>query len=87
MTYLIVHPDGRLERIMLGADLEKGQQLQLLVRGDCWKASELEEGGFGLISEAVAPGFVYEDMELATKDMVLKEFPQLWDHLARFARV
>ncbi len=66
LAYLIVHPDGRLDRKMLGADLERGQQLQLLVPGGCWKASELESGEFGLISEAVAPGFDYADMELAT---------------------
>ncbi len=33
LTYLIVHPDGRLEKEVLGCDLEKGQRLQLLVRG------------------------------------------------------
>ncbi len=86
LTYLIVHPDGRLDRKMLGADLERGQQLQLLVPGGCWKASELESGGFGLLSEAVAPGFDYADMELATRETVQSQFPQLWDRLAKYVK-
>ena len=86
LTYLIVHPDGRLERNVLGFDLAQGQQPQLLVRGGCWKATELEGGEFGLLSEAVAPGFDYEDMELATREIVLSQFPQLWDRLAKYIK-
>jgi predicted cupin superfamily sugar epimerase len=86
LTYLVVHPDGRLEQNILGADLEQGQQLQLLVRGGCWKASELASGEFGLISEAVAPGFDYADMELATKETLQNQFPQLWDRLVKYVR-
>ncbi len=44
LSYLIIHPDGKLERKVLGFDLDSGQQLQLIVRGGCWKASELESG-------------------------------------------
>jgi len=86
LTYLIVHPEGRLERTVLGSALAQGQQLQLLVRGGCWKASELEDGEFGLLSEAVAPGFDYADMELATAAGVQNQFPQLWDSLAKYIK-
>ena len=86
LAYLIVHPDGRLERQVLGPDLAQGQQLQLLVRGGCWKASELESGEYGLISEAVVPGFEYEDMELATPELVRRRFPALWDKLAKYVK-
>ena len=86
LAYLIVHPDGRLERSILGSDLAQGQQLQLLVPAGCWKASELLGGEFGLISEAVAPGFDYADMELATQALVLSLFPQLWDSLSKYVK-
>lgn len=86
LTYLILHPDGTLETKVLGIDLEKGQQLQLIVRGGCWKATELEAGEFGLISEAVSPGFEYEDMELAEKQLLKNQFPQLWDSISRYIR-
>lgn len=86
LSYLILHPDGNLETKVLGFDLDKGQQLQLIVRGGCWKATELEAGEFGLISEAVSPGFDYEDMELAERTIIKNRFPQLWDRISKYVR-
>lgn len=86
LSYLIVHPDGNLERKVLGVDLDRGQQLQLIVRGGCWKASELETGEFGLISEAVSPGFEYDDMELAKEETIKNRFPHLWDQVSKYVR-
>jgi hypothetical protein len=86
LSYLILHPDGKLETKVLGVELDKGQQLQLIVRGGCWKATELKAGEFGLISEAVSPGFEYEDMELAEQKIIKNQFPQLWDRIALYIR-
>ncbi|TAN67541.1 MAG: cupin domain-containing protein [Methylobacter sp.] len=86
LSYLIVHPDGNLERKVLGLDLDRGQQLQLIVRGGCWKATELETGEFGLISEAVSPGFEYDDMELAKEELIKNRFPHLWDQVSKYVR-
>ncbi|MFI3157689.1 MAG: cupin domain-containing protein [Methylococcaceae bacterium] len=86
LSYLIIHPDGNLERKVLGFDLDKGQQLQLIVRGGCWKATALEAGEFGLVSEAVSPAFEYEDMELAEAKIIKNQFPHLWDQISRYVR-
>jgi predicted cupin superfamily sugar epimerase len=86
LTYLIVHPDGNLEKRILGADLDNGQQLQLIVTGGCWKATELEAGEFGLISEAVSPGFDYDDMELAEQSLIKSQFPHLWEQISKYVR-
>jgi predicted cupin superfamily sugar epimerase len=86
LTYLIVHPDGHLEKRILGADLDNGQQLQLIVKGGCWKATELESGEFGLISEAVSPGFDYADMELAEPSLIKSRFPDLWEQISKYVR-
>lgn len=61
---------------MLGPDLAAGQQLQLTVRGGVWKASHLPEGTYGLISEAVSPGFEFADMTLGERELLLNQFPQ-----------
>jgi len=81
LTYLIVHPDGQLERVRLGNNPAAGEQLQLLVKGGCWKTSLLETGEFGLISEAVSPGFEYADMASITSQEVQARFPKLWPEL------
>lgn len=86
LRYVIIHSDGRLEHKILGTDLNKGQQLQLIVKGGCWKASELETGEFGLISEAVSPSFDYADMELANSANIKSAFPQLWEQLLKYVR-
>ncbi len=70
IIYYLIHPDGQLEQITLGANLREGQVPQLVVKGGVWKASRLKNGEFGLISEAVAPGFVYDDNILATSDLL-----------------
>ena len=74
--YYLIYPDGRLENVVLGPDLAAGQQLQLIVRGGVWKASHLPEGSYGLISEAVSPGFEFADMTLGERELLLNEFPQ-----------
>jgi hypothetical protein len=90
ITYFIIHPDGQLETTTLGNDLSNGQQLQLTVRGGCWKASELEKGqhdfDYGLLSEAVSPGFEYEDMELAEKPAIQTLFPAIFADIEKYIR-
>ena len=70
IRYHLIHPDGRYEQRLMGPDLVSGQQLQLLVQGGCWKASELDGGDadYGLISEAVCPAFDYRDHQFACAD-------------------
>ncbi|MDH5710605.1 MAG: cupin domain-containing protein [Gammaproteobacteria bacterium] len=77
ITYYIIHPDGQFETQVLGNDLSKGQTPQLTVKGGCWKASELTEGEYGLLSEAVSPGFEYEDMVLANINDIQRYPPKL----------
>ena len=79
ITYHLLHPTGELETTVMGSDVRNGQVLQLTVPGGVWKASEIPSDGshgFGLISEAVTPGFEYDDMTLGYKDLLMARFPQ-----------
>ena len=84
ITYLILYPSGRLDKVKLGLNFTNGEVGQLLVPGGCWKAAVLEEGEFGLIGEAVAPGFDYRDMEIAKADDLRQNFPDIWDEIAPY---
>ncbi len=86
LTYILISSNGKLDKKILGADLDKGHQLQLIVRADCWKATELPEGEFGLVSEAVSPGFEYEDMELAEENIIKKLFPHLVEQISKYIK-
>ena len=79
ITYYLIHPDGKLETRVLGPDVINGQELQFVVPGGVWKASRIGTDGFagyGLIGEAVAPGFEYSDMQLGNTEQMLETFPQ-----------
>jgi hypothetical protein len=84
--YYMLHPDGRMETAVLGPDLAAGQRLQLTVRGGVWKASHLPTGSYGLISEAVAPGFDFADMALGERDELLVAFPEHAAEIEAFTR-
>ncbi|MNV07390.1 hypothetical protein D3C71_978150 [compost metagenome] len=78
IQYSLIYPDGTLKTVVMGNDLIAGQSLQLNVPGGIWKASRLVEGssGFGLISEAVSPGFDFADMEMGDRKKLSEEFPE-----------
>ena len=84
LRYYLIHPDGQLQKAVLGPDLSAGQQLQLLVPGGVWKATELVTGDFGLLSEAVTPGFDFADMTLGEFTVLQQQFPQHQALLERF---
>nr|VFJ63880.1 MAG: hypothetical protein BECKDK2373B_GA0170837_11303 [Candidatus Kentron sp. DK] len=86
LRYLIVHPDGQLQRARLGANPAAGEQLQLLVKGGCWKTAILDAGQFSLLSEAVSPGFQYSDMALITGQELQTRFPALWPELKNYTK-
>ncbi|RMH31260.1 MAG: cupin domain-containing protein [Nitrospirae bacterium] len=86
LTYLLITPDGRLTRRVLGPDLARGHELQIVVSGGTWKATVLEAGEFGLISEVAVPAFDSRDREFGTGDRIRRLFPSLWSELASYLK-
>lgn len=79
ITYYMLNTNGSLQTTILGPDPTKGHQMQMMVKGGTWKASKTSTDGmygYGLIGEAVAPGFEYSDMQLGKTAMLLKQFPE-----------
>jgi predicted cupin superfamily sugar epimerase len=78
IQYSLIFPDGTLKTVVMGSDVIAGQCLQLHVPGGVWKASRLTDGlaGYGLISEAVSPGFDYADMKLGHRQKLSELFPE-----------
>ncbi|KHA73488.1 cupin [Pseudomonas chlororaphis] len=78
IEYSLIHANGSLHTLVMGSDILSGHLLQLHVPGGVWKASRLLDGeyGFGLISEAVSPGFDFADMEMGNRKKLIAAFPQ-----------
>jgi predicted cupin superfamily sugar epimerase len=87
ITYHMIYPDGHYEKVVVGPDILNGQQLQLAVPGGTYKAAELTSGAFGLVSEAVAPGWEIADMIDVRRDELLKQFPQHIVIIERLANI
>lgn len=81
LSYTLLSPKGKLLHYILGPDVLKGQHPQLTVPGGFWKASQLLCGEFGLISEAVCPGFDYDDHDMASAAEIRARYPEHWPQL------
>ena len=68
---------GELVVYTLGSALEKNQSLQIVIPANCWFGAKVNEGNsYVLAGCTVAPGFDFNDFELADRSALLKEFPQ-----------
>jgi hypothetical protein len=82
-----IDDSGVLSRFILGSDILNNQSPQLVVPKGKWQASRLKAGGrWALMGSTVAPGFEFEDFELADRDRMLLQFPQLSQDLRSFTR-
>lgn len=86
IKYLTISPSGELETFTLGPNLSEGQVLQKIVKAEYWKASILESGEFGLLSEAVCPEFDYRYWTMAKPEALKSQFPHLWDNIAPYIK-
>lgn len=76
-------PSGQLSEITMGQDFQQGQKLQHIVPAGDWFAST-SYGEYSLVGCTVAPGFEFEDFEMAKKENLIKEFPQHQEILKEF---
>lgn len=87
ITIHVIAPNGRYSEIRLGSDPEAGEVLQAAVRAGCWFASQItDEKSFALVGCTVAPGFDFDDFELAERDKLVEVYPQYRDVITRLTR-
>lgn len=67
MALEISQAPGRIERVMLGCDLNAGERPQAVVPAHAWQAAQ-SLGDWTLVGCTVAPGFEFAGFELAPKD-------------------
>jgi len=83
----IIEPSGHLKRKLLGNDLNEGQEFQCCVPANHWFCAELiEPNSFALVGCTMAPGFDYEDFELADPHELSAQYPQHTELVKRFTK-
>ena len=67
---------GILTKHLLGRDIDNGQSFTCVIKAGSWFGSRCEvKDRFSLVGCTVAPGFDFEDFELAKREELSKEFP------------
>jgi len=70
-------PDGIGKTVILGSDLLRGMQPQLIVPGGVRQGARLlKNRKFALLGATVSPGFELADYEAGERDDLIKSYPQ-----------
>lgn len=73
----IIDRQGDYSQIKLGMNLDDGEVLQAMVPFGSWfGANLLTPDAFALTGCTVAPGFDFDDLEIARRDVLVKRFPE-----------
>ena len=86
VTIYRITPAGKLLTTIVGRDFENGEELQAVIPFGEWFGAEVnDKGSFALVGCTVAPGFHFEDFELANCDDLEKEFPAEYDVIQKLS--
>jgi predicted cupin superfamily sugar epimerase len=75
---LLLYPDGRVSRPVLGSDLAAGQRPQIVVPAGVWQASQTL-GAWSLVGTVVVPPYTDDIVEFGRADELVADYS---DHAA-----
>jgi predicted cupin superfamily sugar epimerase len=74
---LLLYPEGKSERIILGQDVLNGQHVQFTVKRGIWQCSHLLPGGqYALAGTTMSPGYEDSDYEGGEREAMIRQYPQ-----------
>lgn len=77
--------EGKLVVGLLGNDVGKGELPQVFVPANTWFSAKIKDSaGYSLVSCTVAPGFDYADFELAIREQLTRDYPDLSQIIEQF---
>jgi predicted cupin superfamily sugar epimerase len=86
LTFHRLDDDGGHRVTLLGGDVARGQEPQVIVPADTWQAAQASPDGWSLCGCTVAPGFDFADWELPSRSEAQARFPQRTELIARLTR-
>ena len=87
LEIFVLQTSGELETIRLGNNIEAGECFQYVVPANLWFASRpIATADFCFVGCTVAPGFDFEDFELADANTLSAQYPQHHDCIHQLCR-
>ena len=89
LAVLLLHPDGRGETIVLGADVLAGQTPQLVVPRGVWQGAspvDSNSDAYTLFGCTLAPSFEYGDFQIGYRDDLQAQYPAFANRIAQLTR-
>ena len=83
----VIDKQGKYTQHKVGLNLEAGEVPQLVVPAGCWFASSVnDKNGYSFVGCTVAPGFDFEDFELANYKELSAHYPEHKDIIKQLTR-
>jgi predicted cupin superfamily sugar epimerase len=87
LTLYIIERDGRLSELRVGADIDKGESLQAIVKSYSWFAASVNDtSSYSLVGCTVSPGFDYRDWKLGDIKTLVTLYPQHQSIIEKYTR-
>ena len=84
----IIAADGGYEKLLIGPDPDRGETFIGVVPAGRWFAARCSHtSGYALVGCAVAPGFDFQDFEMADRDTLINEFPNHVELITGLTRI
>ncbi len=72
----LLHPDGQVQTVILGANLLAGEVPQFVVPAGVWQGSRVEpDGEYALVGTTMSPGFTAGDYEAGQREALFAQYP------------
>ena len=79
--------EGTLIKTTVGNNIDGGEVFQYTVKANTWFGSRVKEGGnFSLVGCTVAPGFDFEDFEMASRVQLVIKYPDMKSTIVELTR-
>jgi len=84
---LLLHPDGRGERVRLGSAFMSGERVQFVVPRGTWQGSRLAPGGrWALLGTTMAPAYTDSDYDGGRRAELAARHPEFAAEIRRLTR-